>query len=377
MKKHRVALVHEWLTKWGGSENVLEAIHSIFPGPIFTLVQDEQMVKGSWLEKCTIYPSFIQRLPWGKSKYRTYLPFFPIAIEQFDLSKFDLVISSSHAVAKGALTTASQLHICYCHSPVRYAWDLYHQYLEEANLKSGIKSVFVRMVLHYLRLWDVSSANRVDFFVANSEFIARRVKKIYQQEATVIYPPVEVDRFEVPNQKEDFYVTISRMVPYKKVSLIVEAFNQMPDKRLVVIGDGPDFKRIKGMASPNVSLLGFQPFEVLKDNLQRAKAFVYAAEEDFGITLVEAQACGTPVIALGRGGALETVIPGQTGLFFWEQTSADLIKTVLDFEERAGSFDAILIRKNAERFSRDRFCRQFKGFVEEKLQEMDVKQPVL
>jgi glycosyltransferase involved in cell wall biosynthesis len=368
-QNQKVALVHEWLSEWGGAEKVLEAIHSVFPGPIYTLVKNEEVLKGSFLEGCTLHTSFIQRLPYGKTKYRNYLPLFPMAVEQFNLNQYDLVISSSYAVAKGVLTTANQLHICYCHSPIRYAWDLYHQYLQEANLASGLKGRLAKLILHYIRLWDYTTANRVDHYVANSAFIARRIRKVYNREATVIYPPVDVINFELHEPKEEYYLTASRMVPYKKISLIVEAFSQTPHRRLVVIGDGPDFNRIKAMATPNVTLLGFQPFEVLKHHLQRAKAFVFAAEEDFGIAPVEAQACGTPVLAYGRGGALETIVAGETGLFFNEQTALSLLSCVEEFEASSHSYCPNRIRKNAERFSRDRFEREFSSFVGAKLKE--------
>jgi glycosyltransferase involved in cell wall biosynthesis len=363
------AIVHEWLPMMAGSEKVLESIHMAFPSPIYTLFKNDEFIKNSYFSTCDVHTSFIQRLPFARKGYRNYLPLFPYAIEQFDLRKYELVISSSHTVAKGALTNPNQLHICYCHSPVRYAWDLYHQYLEEANLHRGLKGWIAKMVLHYIRLWDFTTANRVDHYVANSAFIARRIKKIYNREATVIYPPVDVDKFEVREQKEDFYLTISRMVPYKKMNLIVEAFSQMPDKRLVVIGDGPDFTKIKSLATPNVELLGYQPFEILKDYLQRAKAFIFAAEEDFGITMVEAQACGTPVIALGKGGALETVIPNQTGLLFPYQTISSLTDAIHHFEKVAHIFDPFVIRNNADRFHRQRFVREFKEFVEGKIKE--------
>lgn len=365
----QVALVHEWLSEWGGAEKVLEAIHSLYPGSIYTLVKNPEVLKGSFLDDCTIHTSFIQRLPYSKTKYRNYLALFPMAVEQFNLSQYEVVISSSYAVAKGVLTNANQLHICYCHSPVRYAWDLYHQYLQEANLTKGLKGWLVKIILHYIRLWDYTTANRVDHYIANSAFIARRIRKVYNRKATVIYPPVDVDLFELYGPKEEYYLTASRMVPYKKINLIVEAFSQMPDKRLVVIGDGPDYKKIKAIATPNIELLGFQQFEVLRHYMQRAKAFVFAAEEDFGITPVEAQACGTPVVALGKGGALETVIPYKTGLFFKEQTPECLRESIREFERIAKELDPKLIRENAERFSRPRFLAEFQTFVEARIRE--------
>jgi glycosyltransferase involved in cell wall biosynthesis len=246
----------------------------------------------------------------------------PLAIEQFDFSGYDMVISSSYAFAKGVITGPRQLHLCYCHSPIRYAWDLQTQYLKESKLDRGMKSWLVRWLLHMIRVWDNRTSAGVDAFMANSRFIARRIEKVYRRDAAVVYPPVNVERFETCHDKEDFYVTASRLVPYKRIDLIVEAFNGMPDRQLVVIGDGPELPRLRRMAGPNVQVLGWQPNEVLKDHLQRARGFVFGGEEDFGIILLEAQACGTPVIAYGRGGALETVVENETGLFSASRTSS-------------------------------------------------------
>lgn len=364
----KTALIHDWIPLMGGAERVLENIHRVFPGKIYTLIKNEDAIQDTYFNNCEINTSFIQKLPFAKNKYRSYLPLFPMAVEQFNLSAYNLVISSSYAVAKGVLTNANQLHICYCHSPIRYAWDLYHQYLEESNLDKGLKGMIARLVLHYIRLWDASTVNRVDHFIANSNYIAKRIKKLYNREATVIYPPVDVERFSLRNDKEDFYLTASRMVPYKRIDLIVEAFSKMPEKKLTVIGDGPDFKKIKAKAGANVTLLGYQPFDVLRDHMQRAKAFVFAAEEDFGITPVEAQACGTPVIAYGRGGTLETVT-SETGVFFYNQNTESLMKAVIEFEQRANTFSCYAIRENAERFSTDNFTNSLKSFIESKYNE--------
>jgi glycosyltransferase involved in cell wall biosynthesis len=356
----RVAVVHEWLTTYAGSEKVLAEILQIWPdADLFTVVdflpdEDREKLQG---KRATT--SFIQKLPRARSHYRNYLPLMPLAIEQFDLSGYDLVISSSHAVAKGVLTGPDQLHISYVHSPIRYAWDLQHRYLSEAGLTSGPKGWIARAMLHYMRMWDQRTAHGVDAFVANSSFIARRIRKAYGYPATVVYPPVDIDRFALHTQKEDFYLTASRMVPYKRVPLIVEAFAAMPERRLVVIGDGPDFERAKAVATPNVTLLGYQSDREMVDYMQRAKAFVFAAEEDFGITPVEAQACGTPVIAYGRGGSLETVVASddvrtRTGLFFTRQSVADVVDAVGRFEA-IGAFDPLVCRRNAQRFTVERF----------------------
>jgi glycosyltransferase involved in cell wall biosynthesis len=362
----RVALVHEWLVTYGGSERVVEEILECFPeADVFSLIdfmEDRDFLKGK-----TVKTSFVQKLPFAKRKYRAYLPFFPLAIEQFDLSGYDLIISSSHAVAKGVLVGPDQLHVSYVHSPIRYAWDLQHQYLNEAGLTSGLRSLFARVALHYLRTWDVRTANGVDTFVVNSEFIGRRVSRVYRRDSTVVYPPVDTDEFQLRTQKESFYVTVSRMVPYKKIDLIVEAFSGMPERKLVVIGDGPDMEKVRAKAGANVIIMGHQSFSVLRDYLQRARAFVFAAEEDFGISIVEAQACGTPVITFGKGGACETVIddthPMPTGVFFDEQTVESLQAAVARFEGGAHKFKPENCRANAERFSKGAFRSGFLSAV--------------
>lgn len=360
----RVAFIHDWLTVYAGAEKVLEAVLELYPGaPVYTLLYQQENFKGTRIAEHPVHSSFIERLPKGREKYRAYLPLMPLAIEQFDLSGYDVVISSSHAVAKGVLTRADQLHISYVHTPIRYAWDLQFQYLKEAGIERGLKSTIARLILHYIRLWDVASANRVDVFVANSHYVARRIWKVYRREARVIYPPVDADRFTPRSQREDFYLTLSRFVPYKKIDLIVEAFTRL-GLPLVVIGDGPDFDKVKRFAGPNVKLLGYQPDSVVKDYMERCKAFVFAAEEDFGITPVEAQAAGAPVIAYGKGGVTETVIPGETGIFFREQTVESLSEAMQEFETGKYRFDPERIRENAEHFSKARFQREFSELVE-------------
>jgi glycosyltransferase involved in cell wall biosynthesis len=359
----RVAVVHDWLTTYAGSERVLAQILRIWPeADLYSIVDfldDEH--RAALLGKHAT-TSFIQRLPRARRSYRSYLPLMPIAVEQFDLSGYDLVISSSHAVAKGVITGPGQFHVSYVHSPIRYAWDLQHQYLDEARLSSGIRSGIARSLLHYIRIWDQRTAHGVDLFIANSAYVARRIRKAYGYPAKVIFPPVDVERFTPGAVRENFYLTASRFVPYKKIVLAVEAFAAMPTRRLVVIGDGPDFAKVKAIAPPNVTLLGYQPDDVLIDHMRRARAFVFVAEEDFGIVPVEAQACGLPVIAYGRGGALETIIDSpdpyeRTGMFFARQRSEDIIDAIERFET-AGPFDASACRRNALRFSPERFMRE-------------------
>lgn len=365
----KVAVVHDWLTGYAGGEKVLEQILKIWPeADLFTVVDFLADHERGFIQGKRAKTTFVQRLPRAAKSYRSYLPLMPIAIEQLDLSAYDVVLSSSHAVAKGVLTGPDQVHVSYVHSPIRYAWDLQHQYLAEAGLMRGLKSMVARMILHYIRLWDVRTANGVDTFVANSNFIARRIQKVYRRSAVVVCPPVDVDRFIPREQKEDFYFTASRMVPYKKIPLLIAAFAAMPDKKLVVIGDGPEMPAAKAASekAPNVTLMGYQSTDVLVDHMQRARAFVFAAEEDFGITPVEAQACGTPVIALGKGGSLETVV-GQgsnpTGLFFYEQTTASICEAISRFESMAVPISPADCRKNAEQFAPEVFRDKLSSIV--------------
>ncbi len=364
----RVAVVCDWLTVYAGAERVLEQILRLYPeADLFSLIDFLPDDQRSFILNKRARTSFLQRMPWARKKYRSYLPLMPLAIEQFDLSGYDLVISTSHAVAKGVLTTSDQLHICYCFTPMRYAWDLQHQYLQDSSLDRGIRGAAVKAILHYIRIWDCTASNRVDHFITLSHYIAGRIRKTYGRDARVIYPPVDTDRFKVQEKKDDFFVTASRMVPYKKMDLIAEAFSEM-GLPLVVIGEGPDFEKVKRRAKKNVTLLGYQSDEGLRDHLQRARAFVFAAEEDFGILPVEAQACGTPVIAFGRGGAAETVVDGQTGVFFGSQTVDGLQSGLKEFLKKEGTFDPALIRKNAERFNTDRFVVEFKAYVDSKVE---------
>ena len=367
MKK---ALIHDWFSTYAGAEKCVESFTNIWNDfEIYGLID---FLKGADRDKILkgkhVRTSFIQKLPFAKDKYRNYLPLFPLVIEQFDLSGYDVVLSSSHAVAKGVLTHSNQLHIAYIHTPIRYAWDLYHQYLRESGLDRGLKGMLAKYFLHKIRLWDASTANRVDHYVANSRYIARRIEKIYGKPSDVIYPPVDVDKFTLREAKEEFYLTASRMVPYKKIDLIVEAFSQT-DKKLVVVGDGPDMAKIKSKAGKNVELLGFADDEAMRDLMGRAKAFVFAAEEDFGITPVEAQACGTPVICFGRGGARETVIDGESGLYFMEQNVKELLDAVAKFEQNYDKFEPVKIRENSLKFSRARFEGEIKSYVEKKYEE--------
>src|SRR5215203_54492 len=370
LSEAQVAIVFEWINRSGGSEQVVAEIRKVFPNAdLFALIHDAESLKGTPFEEVPVRTSFIQSLPKAKEKYQSYLPLMPLAVEQFDLRHYNLVISSNHAVGKGVLTRIDQLHVSYIHTPIRYAWDLYLDYLTESGLDRGLKSWVARAVLHYLRMWDSSAANRVDAYLANSSYVARRIDKLYRRPARVIHPPVKVERYRPDLPREEFFVAVSRFVPYKHMRLIVETFTRT-GRPLVVIGDGPEFKKVQRTADFNVKLLGYQPDEVVADYLQRARAFVIAADEDFGITPVEAQAAGCPVIAYGRGGALETVVgwpaPDATGVFFDAQTSEALTEAVTLFEARECEFAPEACRRNAEYFGRrERFRREFRASVEE------------
>ncbi len=361
----KIAIIHDWLVTYSGAERVLEQMLRIYPdADLFSIVDFLSEKERGFILNKLVTTSFIQKWPKAKSKYRSYLPLMPFAIEQFDLSSYELIISSSHAVAKSVITGPDQLHISYVHSPIRYAWDLQYQYLRESGLNKGLKGWTVKYLLHRIRKWDVGTSNRVDLFIANSSFIKRRIQKIYRRDSFVIFPPVSVKDFVLCKNKENFYITASRMVPYKKIDIIIEAFMLMPDKQLKVIGTGPDFNKLNKMAEgySNIELLGYQSFESLKGLMQRAKGFVFAAEEDFGITPVEAQACGTPIIGFGKGGLLDTVIEGETGVFFKEQTAFSLVKAIKQFESQ--TFNPELIRAHSLQFSNEVFIENFRDFID-------------
>lgn len=365
----KVAIVHDWLTLKGGAETCLKEFLLLYPqADLFCVVDFLPEDERDFLRSHRVTTSFIQKFPRAAKSYRSYLAAMPLAIEQLDVTGYDLVISSSAAVAKGVITGPDQMHIAYTYSPIRYAWDLQHQYLVESGLARGIKSFVARLILHYIRMWDSRTANSVDHFIAISHFIARRIRKAYGRASHVIYPPVDLRRFSLGDVREDFYVTMSRMVPYKRIPLIVEAFRDLPDRRLVVIGDGPEMEAVRRVAGSNVTIMGKQPDDVVVSYLQRARAFLFAAEEDFGIAPLEAQACGTPVIAYGKGGALETIrgddTDDRTGVFFDTQTPASITAAIHQFESVAGSISREACRANAHRFSVERFREEIAAFVD-------------
>lgn len=363
----RVAIVHDWLVTYAGSERVLEQMLSCYPeSDLYAVCDFIGEADRGFLQGRQVQTTGIQRYPFARKFYRAYLPWMPRAVERLDLSTYDLIISSCHAVSKGVRTRPDQLHICMCYTPARYLWDMEDEYLRSAGLTRGLARWVVRRMIERLRAWDLQASRRVDAFIAISGFIAGRIRQCYQRDSVVIYPPVDTEFYRPGTVKEDYYVTASRLVSYKRVGLIVQALAAMPDRRLIVIGDGPEMKKIQRSATANVTILGYQASDVLKDYIQRARAFVFAAEEDFGIVAVEAQACGTPVIAFGKGGATETVRDGLTGIFFGEQTAESIIDAVQRFEGMA--FDPQVCRANAMRFAPERFRREFSAFVEQEWQ---------
>jgi len=374
----KVAIVHDWLTTWAGAEKALAELLACFPqAEIFTMVNFLDVEKIPCLAGRKIHTSFIQRLPAARKHYRRYLPLMPLAVEQFDLKGFDLILSSSHAVAKGIISDPGALHLCYCYSPMRYAWDMQHQYLRQSGNHKGLMSGIMRWQLHRLRQWDYVSAQRVDHFIAISHYIKRRIETFYRRESSVIYPPLEVEKFRADRPREAFYLTASRMVPYKRIDLVIDAFNRTPQRQLIVIGDGPDFAKLKAKAGPNVTLLGYQPDSVLIDHLERARAFVFMAEEDFGILPVEAQAAGAPVIGYGVGGMRETIIDQVTGLWVPEQSVSALLTALTRFEEARPEasgerqtspeppFSPALCRNSAQRFASAHFCQAIEHTVQQ------------
>ncbi len=374
----KYAFVHEWLTPkaTGGSELVVKEILQHIDADLYALIDFESVNPESYLYQRKIGTTFLQKFPQARNGVQKYLPLLPLAIEQLDLNRYDVILSSSHAVAKGVLTNPHQLHICYCHTPMRYAWDLTFDYLKGDRQGKGIKGIIARYVLHRLRQWDVISANRVDYFIANSNHTAKRIWRCYRRSAKVIYPPVELEKFDFQPEKEDFYLTISRLVSYKQICLIVKAFNQLR-KPLVIIGEGSQIKEIRQLAQSNIQVLGWQPHNIVQKYITKAKAFVYAACEDFGIALVEAQACGTPVIAYGKGGALETVKDIRqnpqdgTGLFFEVQKPEALVATVNNFEKLQTQIEPENCRLQANKFSSTIFKRSYLKFIEDCCQEWE------
>jgi glycosyltransferase involved in cell wall biosynthesis len=373
----RVALMHYWHIRRRGGERVLEVLGEMFPqADIFMLVYDPGALSES-IKAHKITGSFLQKLPRSHCYHRALLPLYPLALEQLRLDEYDLVISQESGPAKGVLTRADACHICYCHTPMRYLWDMYHEYLSKAPF-GFVGRGFYSLACHYVRQWDYATAARVDHFVASSQNGARRIRKYYGRGSDVIYPPVELDSFTVTDDHEDFYLVVSPLVAYKRIDLAVEACNTL-GRRLMVIGDGPEKSTLMKMAGPTVTFLGFQTDQVVREHYRRCRAFLFPGEEDIGLTPIEAQASGRPVIAYGRGGAVETVggfYPGDdvdpleaTGVFFAEQSGDALMEAILAFEAVEEKFSPALIRTQAERFDVRHFKEQFGNFIARKIPE--------
>lgn len=370
----KVAIVHEWLETNAGSERVLAQFLACWPeADLFAVCDFMPEAERGFLGGRKVTSSFIQRMPFARRHFRKYLGLMPMAIEQFDLSGYDLVVSSSHAVAKGVLTAPGTLHVSYVHSPMRYAWDMQHQYLRESGMEGGLKGLYARRLLHRLRLWDQASAGRPDILIANSSYIAARIEKCWRRPSVVLHPPVDLAGFAFAAEKGEDYLIASRMVPYKRIELVVEAFRGMPDRRLIVVGDGPNAPRVAAAAgaAPNIILRGRLPRAELVRLMQGARAAIFAAEEDFGIATVEAQACGTPVIAFGQGGARDIIRPAPspdaTGLLFEEQNAAAIHDAVARFESLPTAIRPEDCRANAERFGEERFRAAMTTLVENAL----------
>jgi glycosyltransferase involved in cell wall biosynthesis len=368
----RVAVVHDWLYVLGGAERVLREILACYPNAdVFTLFDVLTPADRASLGFDRAHTSFLQRMPFIGTRHRLYLPLMPLAVEQFDLSKYDLILSSSYAVAKGVLTGPDQVHIAYVHSPMRYAWDLQHSYLRESGYARGIKGAIARVLLHRMRLWDTRTANGPDAIIANSAFVARRIRRVYGRPADVIHPPVTIAKHGTDAPRSTHFLAASRLVPYKNIEAIVRAFRLLPDLQLVVAGDGPEAKRLKSIAGPNVSFEGFVSDERLRHLMATARAFVFAAEEDFGIIMAEALAEGTPVLALGRGGAREIVtpaLPQRTGMLFLTPEPSEIASCVRAFVAQEHTFSRSLCRAQASRFSIERFRSEFTAFVDRELE---------
>jgi len=358
----KIALVHDFLVKLGGAERVLKVFAELYPdAPIYTLLYDEK-VCGKVFPKERVRTSFLQKFPEFLRKRQKYLlPFMPRAIESFDLSEYDLIISSNSAYAHGILMPSSAQHICYCHSPMRYAWDYAHEYLKEQDA-GAVKKYLANRMIHTIRQWDQLSADRADHYIANSNHVRKRIKKYYRKDAEIIYPPVDTKRFQPQKEHNNYFLIVSTLSPYKKIDLAVQLFNKI-GKELIIVGSGSHYEYLKSIAASNVHLMGFKDDEAVKKLMEGCRAFIFPGEEDFGITPVEAMACGKPVLAYGKGGALETIIPGVTGEFFYEPTLESMEDGLGRLIINEPDYDAEKIHKHAVGFSKQKFVEHFKDFV--------------
>ncbi|MFA6383483.1 MAG: glycosyltransferase [Parcubacteria group bacterium] len=361
----RIALVHDYLVQYGGAERVLKCFTELFPyAPIYTLVYDKELMHGFFEDK-NIKTSFIQKLPFAKGQHRLFPQFMPMAIEQFDFSDYDIVLSDSSSFAKGIITGPETLHICYMHTPMRYAWDDCQKYTSDFSFPNIIKKL-VPFAMNYIRIWDRVSAERVDHFIANSNFVAKRIKKYYKKDSVVIHPPVSTKEFHISEKLGDYFLIVGRMLAYKKNDIAIRAFNELGIK-LKVIGRGPELKKLKKIAGPNIEFLGRIPDSELVECYSKCRAFIFPQEEDFGIVAIEAMAAGRPVISYRGGDIPEHMEEGKTGIFFDEQTVEDIICAVKKFKDE--DFDPAYIRSKSLKFDREIFKSKIKDYVEKSLQE--------
>ncbi len=371
----KIALVHDFLTKLGGAENVLQALHEAFPdAPVYTLLYDKAGTKNIFEKGYSIQTSSLQKYPALIRKRPKFLfAKFPKAIEEFDFSDFDVVISSSNAFAHGIITSPATLHICYCHSPMRYVWDWHNEYLKENNIGYNLIGLYIRNLIHNIRIWDKVSSHRVDYWLANSATVQGRITKYYQKDSEILYPPVEVVKIgRLPATQEDFYLIVSRLEPYKRADLAVETFNRN-GKKLIIIGEGSQFDQLQKVVKSNITLLGWQSNQTIYEYLTRARAFVFPVEDDFGITPVEAMAAGKPVIALNKGGVRETVIAEKTGVFFNEPTTESLQNAIDHFEQVAETLTPENCRQRAVEFSRENFLEKIQTIIARELKNFQIR----
>lgn len=366
LQQAKIAIVADWLTTDGGAEKVVAAIHEIVPqAPIYTTLYDKERVP--YFENATVHTSWLQKIPGARKHHQWFLPWMPTIFENMNLDEYDIVISSSHSCAKGIITKPTTMHLCYCHSPMRYAWDNAHEYIEEYSMNPLLKWLG-RRIIHRIRIWDRMAAERVDTYCTNAHFVAQRIKKYYRKVADVIYPPVETKYFKPAQGEKTYYLAVGRLTPYKKFRLIVEAFNAL-NKPLIIVGTGVEERDLRARAHKNIHFLGHVDNDELAVLYAQARALIFPQTEDFGITPVEAMATGRPVIAYAAGGALETVIPGKTGILFKDQSAVGIINAVHEFERHATAhntpFDPDAISKHAQRFSKERFQKDFRAYVEQ------------
>jgi len=369
----KIALVHDYLIKLGGAEKVLQVLHKIYPdAPIYTLLYDQKGTRGIFeTDEYTIIPSSLQKKPgFLRKRSKLLLNRFPAAIEEFNFDDYDLVISDSNSFAHGIITGSKTAHICYCYSPTRYLWDWYQEYLAENDISEGPVGRYIRYKLSQLRIWDRNSAERVDFWLAQSKTVAKRIKKYYRKESTVIFPPVNINSIPLNlNKPKDYYLIVSRLTPYKKIDLAIRAFNKL-NKKLIIVGEGDDRQRLEILADENIDFIGFQPTPIVNKMMGECKAFIFPGEEDFGLTPVETMAAGRPVIAYNKGGVTETVVAEKTGVFFDQNTPESLIKAVKYFEKKHAKFKPKICRKRTEMFSEEKFIRNIKNFVKQQTRNL-------